>query len=123
MLGFRRKKKRRDDNGHGTEGAELPPGAEGNDETAPSAAEPAPREGRRGWLRRLRSGLRRTGSGLATVFLGRKTIDDDLLEELETLLLMADVGVEATQRIIDDLTERLKRKELADTDALHRALR
>jgi fused signal recognition particle receptor len=76
-----------------------------------------------GWLQRLRSGLRKTGSGISGLFLGRKSIDEDLLEELETLLLMADVGVDATQRIIDDLTARLRRAELADAAALHRALR
>jgi fused signal recognition particle receptor len=76
-----------------------------------------------GWLQRLRSGLRKTGSGISGLFLGRKSIDEDLLEELETLLLMADVGVDATQRIIDDLTARLRRSELADAAALHRALR
>ncbi|WP_018716577.1 signal recognition particle-docking protein FtsY [Arhodomonas aquaeolei] len=79
--------------------------------------------GRRGWLQRLRAGLRKTGEGLSGLFLGRKTIDDDLLEDLETRLLMADVGVEATQRIIDDLTARLRRRELGDANALYHALR
>ena len=76
-----------------------------------------------GLLERLRAGLRRTGSGLGQLFLGRKQIDEDLLDELETLLLMADVGVDATRSIIDDLTARLKRNELADTEALRLALR
>jgi fused signal recognition particle receptor len=57
------------------------------------------------------------------VFLGRKVIDADLLDELETLLLTADVGVDATRRIIGDLTARAKRKELADAEALSRSLR
>ncbi len=83
----------------------------------------ADRQNGGGWLRRLRSGLRKTGSGISGLFLGRKTIDEDLLEELETLLLLADVGVEATGRIIDDLTARLRRAELTDAAALHRALR
>ncbi|HET8700946.1 MAG TPA: signal recognition particle-docking protein FtsY [Nitrococcus sp.] len=72
---------------------------------------------------RLRSGLRKTGSGFSTLFLGRKTIDDELFEELETLLLMADVGVEATRRIIDNLIERLRRNQLSDAMALQQALR
>ncbi|MDR9413191.1 MAG: signal recognition particle-docking protein FtsY [Spiribacter sp.] len=76
-----------------------------------------------GLLQKLRSGLKRTGSGLGTLFLGRKQIDDALLEELETMLLMADVGVEATTQIIEDLTARLKRNELTDLDALQTALR
>jgi fused signal recognition particle receptor len=54
---------------------------------------------------RLKRGLGRTSdnlvAGLGTLFLGRKTIDDELLEELETQLLMADVGIEATRDIID----------------------
>ncbi|WIO74404.1 signal recognition particle-docking protein FtsY [Porticoccaceae bacterium LTM1] len=71
---------------------------------------------------RIRRALARTGSGLGNLFLGRKTIDDDLLDELETLLLMADVGVEATSEIIETLTERVKRSELKDSDALQKAL-
>lgn len=55
--------------------------------------------------------------------MGRKTIDDDLLEELETQLLTADVGVEVTQKIISDLTDRISRKQLSDADALLAALR
>jgi len=112
MLGFRRKKNR---DGGGA--------VEQDDGAAPATTGHAEGPPVRGWLQRLRRGLRKTGSGLSSVFLGRKTIDEDLLEELETLLLMADVGIEATQRIIDDLTERLRRRELADPEALHQALR
>jgi len=76
---------------------------------------------------RLKSGLKRTrgnlSEGLANLFLGKKTIDDDLLEELETNLLMADVGVEATRSIIDSLTNKVTRKELSDTTALAGALK
>ncbi|MDN5849150.1 MAG: signal recognition particle-docking protein FtsY [Nitrococcus sp.] len=78
---------------------------------------------RGGWLIRLRSGLRKTGSGFSTLLLGPKAIDEELLEELETLLLMADVGIEATQHIIDSLTERVLRNQLADAAALQSALR
>ena len=49
-------------------------------------------------------------------------IDDEILEVIETKLLMADVGFESTQQIIDDLTQRMKRKELGDSDALYAAL-
>jgi fused signal recognition particle receptor len=77
---------------------------------------------RPGLFERLKSGLARTrhnfSDGLADLLLGRKQIDEDLLEELETLLLTADVGVETTQRIIDDLTDRVKRRELSDPQAL-----
>ena len=54
--------------------------------------------------------------------MGRKQIDDDLMEELETQLLMADVGIEATTEIIDRLTDRVSRKELKEPQALYRAL-
>jgi fused signal recognition particle receptor len=79
-----------------------------------------------GLFARLRSGLSRTRHGLtegvATLVLGSKSIDDELLEEIETSLLVADVGVEATRDIIDDLTRRVSRKELADGAALMQAL-
>lgn len=79
------------------------------------------------WFGRVREGLGRTRgnltSGLAAALGGKKQIDDDLLEELETLLLTADVGIEATQAILDSLTETLGRRELKDSDALVTALR
>lgn len=79
-----------------------------------------------GLFARLKAGLAKTsasiGEGMASLFLGKKAIDDDLLDELETRLLTADVGVEATTAIIQNLTRRVARKELADSDALYRAL-
>ena len=84
-------------------------------------------EVRRGLFGRLRERLTRSrtqlGSGLGTLFLGRKKIDDELMEELETLLVTADVGMEATARVIGDLTRRVKRKTLADPQALLAALK
>lgn len=78
-------------------------------------------------LTRLKNRLSRTRhglfDGLAEVFLGKKAIDDEILEELETRLLMADVGVEATSLIIGRLTERVSRKQLTDVKALLEALR
>ena len=80
-----------------------------------------------GLFARLKQGLARTranfSDGLADLVMGRKQIDDELLEDLETLLLTADVGVEATRRIVDDLTAQVKRKELADPEALTVALK
>lgn len=80
-----------------------------------------------GFFSRIKQGLSRTSShfaeGLGNLFLGRKTIDEDLFEELETQLLVADVGMEATSEIIDNLTGRVARKQLADADALYQALR
>jgi len=79
-----------------------------------------------GFLQRLRNKLNRGSSwltdGLATLFRGRR-IDAEILEELETRLLTADVGVEATQYILDDLRKRVARQELADVEALIGALR
>ena len=84
-------------------------------------------EARRGLFSKLKERLSRTraqlGTGLADLLLGRKRIDDDLLDELETLLLTADVGVEATRRIIDDLHARVRRQDLADPEALLAALK
>jgi fused signal recognition particle receptor len=83
-------------------------------------------ESKKGMFGRLRDRLSKTrGSltdGMADLLLGKKTIDDELLEELETRLLSADVGIEATTRIIDDLTRRVSRKELGDPEALFNAL-
>lgn len=76
---------------------------------------------------RLKQGLHRTRhqltNELANLILGRKVIDDALFEDIETQLLLADIGVEATRQIINDLTERVSRKQLTDGDALYAALR
>ncbi len=83
--------------------------------------------GKTGLFARLKSGLARTRhsltDGVATLVLGSKAIDEALLEEIETTLLVADLGVEATREIIDDLGQRVSRKELNDADALMSALR
>ena len=75
---------------------------------------------------RLKKGLSRTGEslgeGVGLFILGQKMIDDEVLEELEARLLMADVGYDATMKIIDQLTDAVKRKELADVDALSQAM-
>jgi len=81
----------------------------------------------RGLFARLKDGLKRTrgslGDGLNKLVLGRKTIDDELFEELETQLLIADVGVDVTQQLMADLSERVSRKQLDDPQALLDALR
>lgn len=82
---------------------------------------------KKGLLQRLKQSLTRTRNqltlGLADLIIGKKVIDDALLEEIESQLLTADVGIEATQRIISDLTARVTRKELNDGDALMKALK
>lgn len=81
---------------------------------APAAAE-AP--ARQGWLGKLRAGLRKTGSSIATVFTGTR-IDDDLYEQLEEALLMADAGVNATQFLLDDLKRRVKEAKVTEPAAV-----
>lgn len=87
-------------------------------------AEPAP--AKTGFFARLKQGLSKTsasiGEGMASLFLGKKVIDDELLEDIETRLLTADVGVEATGVIIQSLTQKVARKQLTDADALYKAL-
>ena len=76
---------------------------------------------------RLRQGLSRTRSnladGLATLVAGRKTIDPDLLDDIETQLLTADFGLEATDHVIEALKARVKRRQLSDPQALMEALK
>lgn len=99
------------------------------DESAVPVTEPAARPvaaAEAGFFARLRRGLGRTSDtlvqGMGTLFLGRKEIDAELLEELESRLLLADVGVDTTVEIIDRLTRRVSRKELTSPEALQRAL-
>jgi fused signal recognition particle receptor len=79
-----------------------------------------------GFFKRLKSGLGRTRSklsdGIQNVFLGAKTLDEEMLEELETILLTSDVGISATQEIISDLTKKVGRKELTEAKAVYRHL-
>ncbi|NUT81137.1 MULTISPECIES: signal recognition particle-docking protein FtsY [Pseudomonas] len=105
---------------------------------APAAPEPAPavletvepvrsaEENKVGFFARLKQGLSKTsasiGEGMASLFLGKKVIDDELLEDIETRLLTADVGVEATSVIIQSLTQKVARKQLTDADALYKSL-
>ncbi|HAF2723261.1 TPA: signal recognition particle-docking protein FtsY [Salmonella enterica] len=97
----------------------------------PSAEEDAPVEAivqeqekptKEGFFARLKRSLLKTkenlGSGFISLFRGKK-IDDDLFEELEEQLLIADVGVETTRKIIANLTEGASRKQLKDAEALY----
>ncbi|QFU20629.1 signal recognition particle-docking protein FtsY [Shewanella eurypsychrophilus] len=88
--------------------------------------EPQVKPVKEGFFARLKRGLKRTseniGSGFVGLFKGKK-IDDDLFEELEEQLLIADVGVETTTRLIDSLTEQASRKQLKDGEALYELLR
>ena len=79
-----------------------------------------------GLFGRLRSGLAKTRSqlaeGVGNLLLGEREIDESVLDDLETALLITDVGVDTTQSIMEDLAQRVKRKELNNTRALHAAL-
>ncbi len=103
---------------------------------APTAVEPAPEPqpepepepaSQLSVFERIKQGLGKTraslSGGLADLFSVGKNIDEDLLEEIETTLLMADVGVTATSEIIDSLTDKLERNQLKDGEALRKALR
>ena len=61
--------------------------------------------------------------GLSDLLLGDRALDDSLFEDLETLLLSADVGVETTQQLMHDITDQVSRQQLNDTRAVHGALR
>jgi len=111
----------------------VPPPAE----ATPVTPEPAPQaesqpgaaddgdEGGNFWTR-MKQGLGKTrkglGKGLADLLVGAKEIDDEIFEEIETQLLVADVGVEATDVIIEALTGQVSREELVDADALYESL-
>ena len=85
-----------------------------------------PKETKLGFFARLKQGLSKTrlnlGGGLFDLFKG-KQIDDELFEELETHLLLADIGVETTMKIIDSLTKSANRKQLKDAEALYELLK
>ena len=75
----------------------------------------------------MRKGLSKTraqlAEGVGNLILGEREIDESVLDELETALLVTDVGVETTQQIMDELRNRVSRKQLNNTRALHAALR
>ncbi|MDP2794113.1 MAG: signal recognition particle-docking protein FtsY [Sulfurisoma sp.] len=85
----------------------------------------APEEKKPSWAERLKAGLAKTRSTLNAPLgelFSRARIDDDLLEELETTLLMADCGVEATQWLLDELKARVKREKIESPAQLRQAL-
>lgn len=90
----------------------------------PTAVENKKKPG--GFFSRLKQGLSRTRhgltDGLANVVLGAKTIDDDLMEQIEDLLITADLGMEATTRISQNILQKISRNELKDPQALFASL-
>lgn len=96
-------------------------------DAAPLIPETAERPGseadkKRSWMERLKAGLSKTSSNLSLLFVGAK-IDDDLYEELEAALLMADAGMDATQFLLDNLRRKVKEDKLLDAAAVKGALR
>ncbi|AGW88723.1 cell division protein FtsY [Ralstonia pickettii DTP0602] len=84
---------------------------------------PAPTaEARQGWMHRLRTGLSKTSRNIGTLFVGVK-VDEALFEELETALLMADAGVEATEYLLGELRKRVKSERIESAEGVKAALR
>jgi fused signal recognition particle receptor len=79
-------------------------------------------EARKGWMSRLRSGLSKTSKNLTTLFVGVK-VDEALFEELETALLMADAGVDATEYLLGELRRRIKAERIETAEGVKTALR
>lgn len=81
---------------------------------------------KQGMFARLKQGLSKTrhqlGDGLARLLLGKKEIDPELLQELETILIRADIGIDATERILNQVREQMSRAQLNDGAALYAAL-
>lgn len=84
-------------------------------------------EEKKGFFKRLRSGLSRSreqlNEKLETVFIGRKEIDEETLEELEEVLITSDIGFETTQTLIDSVRKRVKRKDIDNIDQLKAAIK
>src|SRR3990167_261642 len=115
MFDFLKRKKKPEDEQQSA--AELTPVAETQNTEETSA----------GFFARLKQGLAKTrasfSSGLANLFLGKKELDAELLADIETALLTADVGVETTEQLIKTLTQKLARKELSDAQAAFTCLK
>jgi len=79
------------------------------------------------FLGRMKQGLGRTRGqltdGLSKIFLGKKKIDEELLEDIETQLLTADIGIEATNQLIQSITEKSERNELKDAASVYTLLK
>ena len=105
--------------------AAIAPVAAETTEAEPALAQPQtkPKNESGGYFARIRQGLAKTRRGFADLFLGKKTLDQDLIDDLETQLLTADVGIEVTRNIIDSVTAQIDRKELKDVEAVKAAVR
>jgi fused signal recognition particle receptor len=95
-------------------------------ENSPESGSTPEQEEKQGFFARLKKGLSKTkinlGSGLVSLLRGKK-IDDELFEDLETQLLVADVGVDTTLKLVASLTKHADRKQLKDAEALYDLLK
>jgi fused signal recognition particle receptor len=89
---------------------------------APVPAEASEAVKKQSWMARLKAGLSKTSSSLSLLFVGAK-IDDDLYEELEAALLMADAGIDATTFLLGELKKKVKEDKLLDAAAVKAALK
>ncbi|MHC0505592.1 signal recognition particle-docking protein FtsY [Achromobacter aegrifaciens] len=87
---------------------------------APEPAAEAPKKA--SWLSRLKQGLSRTGQSIGGIFIGVK-VDENLFEELESALIMADAGLEATEKLLTALRARVKKERIEDPAKVKAALR
>ncbi|MEM8594381.1 MAG: signal recognition particle-docking protein FtsY [Pseudomonadota bacterium] len=103
-----------------------PPAPEVDAQQPSSKTPPKAASEKGGLFSRLKKGLNKTSqslnNGLGALFLGEKEIDEDLLEDIETQMIMSDIGMEATNKIIANLTQQVARKELYNAKALYRSL-
>jgi len=88
----------------------------------PEKDQPAKDKFNSSWIRKLKSELARTGGQLADLFSRNARIDDDLYEELETILITADVGLDATNALLADLRHQVKEQHLSEAVQLREAL-
>lgn len=100
----------------------APPVPADDDEMVLVPVPPPSEEAKRGWMQRLRTGLSKTSRGITTLFVGVK-VDEALFEELETALLMADAGVEATEYLLGELRKRVRTQRIETAEGVRVALR
>ena len=83
-------------------------------------------EEKRGFFQKLKEGLFKTHQGMVSkidqLVVGKKEIDEHLLEELEEILITSDIGVKTTQELLSQVTEKVRRKELEEADLLKKAI-
>jgi fused signal recognition particle receptor len=128
MLKFWKKKPADNGSGENEEAPDQVP-AEAAVSEAPSSMEASPAEidtpasapARRGWRERLSGSV--FSRGISSLFSRHPKLDDSLLDELETTLITADVGIEASTSLVESLRKRMHKREFADADALLQALR